>query len=817
MIQFAITTLPAAGQTINEYFKLLPSDGAADDRFGQSVAISGNTAIVGAYYDADNGFFSGSAYLFDTTTGQQLFKLLPNDGVKVDFFGISVAMSGNTAIVGAERDDDNGGDSGSAYIFDTTTGQQLFKLLPSDGAQGDNFGESVAISGTTAIVGTRFDDDNGIDSGSAYLFDTATGQQIDKLLPSDGAAGDWFGNSVAISGTTGIVGASLDSDNGEFSGSAYLFDTTTGQQLFKLLPNDGAEFDNFGFSVAISGTTAIVGALGDDDNGSLSGSAYIFDTTTGQQLFKLLPNDGEADDRFGWSVAISGTLAIVGAYDDDDNGDRSGSAYIFDTTTGQQIAKILPSDGAADDNFGRSVAISGTTAIVGAYFDDDNGDRSGSAYLFTAPAGPTINEDDKLLPSDGAAGDRFGQSVAMSGNTAIVGADRDDDNGADSGSAYLFDTTTGQQLLKLLPSDGRDFDNFGNSVSISGNTAIVGAREDDNRGISSGSAYIFDTTTGQQLFMLLPSDGAQADRFGWSVAISGTTAIVGTTGDDDSGSASGSAYLFNTITGQQLFKLLPSDGAAFDNFGYSVAMSGSTAIVGATGDDDSGSASGSAYLFDTTTGQQLFKLLPSDGAADDTFGDSVAISGTTAIVGAPGDGDNGSASGSAYLFDTTTGQQLFKLLPNDGAEFDNFGGSVAISGALAIIGAYDDDDNGNRSGSAYLFDTTTGQQLLKLLPSDGAEDDFFGLFVAISGPTAIVGARLDDDNGVDSGTAYIFSTTPSLCSADLNGDGSLNFFDVSAFLIAYADNDLIADFNADGQFNFFDVSAFLTAYLAGCP
>ncbi len=214
--------------------------------------------------------------------GDQLFKLLPDDGATDDRFGVSVAISGATAIVGANRDDDNGETSGSAYLFDPATGEHLFKLLPNDGAAFDQFGRFVAISGATAIVGAFFDDDNGDDSGSAYLFDTTTGLQIGKLLADDGAAVNFFGNSVAISGTTAIVGAPGDQENGVLSGSAYLFDITTGKQIGdKLLPDDAEAGDEFGISVAISGTIAIVGAHFDDDNGIFAGSAYFFDITTG--------------------------------------------------------------------------------------------------------------------------------------------------------------------------------------------------------------------------------------------------------------------------------------------------------------------------------------------------------------------------------------------------------------------------------------------------------------------------------------------------------------------------------------------------------
>ena len=382
-------------------------------------------------------------------------------------------------------------------------GDQLFKLLADDGAPDDEFGRYVAISGDTAIVGAFFDDDHGTDSGSAYLFNTTTGEQIAKLLADDGTPFDQFGNSVAISGTTAIVGAPFDDDNGPDSGSAYLFDITTGAQIAKLLPEDGDGFDWFGLSVAISASpgkeVAIVGAPFDDDNGSHSGSAYLFDISNPAnpvQIAKLLPDDGGPPDFFGHSVAISGTIAIVGEFRDDEGDDDSGAAYLFDTTTGEQIAKLLADDGASDDAFGWSVAISGATAFVGAHGDDDNGSRSGSAYLFdiSNPANPV--QIAKLLPNDGAVGEQFGYSVAISGvpgyKTAIVGAWVDGDNGPSSGSAYLFDITTGQQIAKLLPDDGAQFDYFGISVTISGDTALVGAVWDDDNGYQSGSAYLFD-------------------------------------------------------------------------------------------------------------------------------------------------------------------------------------------------------------------------------------------------------------------------------------------------------------------------------------
>ena len=375
MLFFALTV--QAG-TLNQIGKLLPADGAAGDYFGNSVAVSGNLALIGAWGDDDNGDRSGSAYVFDLTTGEQFRKLLPSDGNVTDQFGGegSVALSGNIALIAAVCDDDNGDLSGSAYVFDVTTGAQLRKLLPTDGSADDRFGMAVALSGAYGLIGASTVDNNGPHSGGAYVFDITTGEQLHKLLPIDGAAYDYFGGSVALSGNLAVVGAWADDDHGDLSGSAYVFDVTTGQQLRKLLPSDGAGGLYFGSAVALSGNLAVIGSPGG------SGSAYVFDVTTGQQLRKLLPPGSSSGGFFGGSIALSGTIAIIGAHEADDNGNDSGSAYLFNIATGELLQKLLPSDGLAEDRFGRSVALDGDIAVVGTYTSDDNGPESGSAYVF---------------------------------------------------------------------------------------------------------------------------------------------------------------------------------------------------------------------------------------------------------------------------------------------------------------------------------------------------------------------------------------------------------------------------------------------------
>ena len=321
------------------------------------------------------------------------------------------------------------------------------KLTVSNGA----FGNSVAISGDTVVVGA-------VGTDSAYVF-VKSGHWSDmtetaKLTASDGAEDDGFGNFVAISGDTVVVGA----PGSDFSkSSAYVFvksgNWSDMTETAKLTVSDWAAGDWFG-PVAISGDTVVFGAYGDDDNGNNSGSAYVFvksghwsDMT---ETAKLTASDGAAGDWFGASVAISGDTVVVGAYWDD----GKGSAYVF-VKSGHwsdmiETAKLTASDGEYFDNFGASVAISGDTVMVGAYWDDDNGNDSGSAYVFVKSGHwSDMTEPAKLTASDGAEDDGFGLSVAISGDTVVVGAPGYDDN---KGSAYVFEVEDDGGNLVVLDS-----------------------------------------------------------------------------------------------------------------------------------------------------------------------------------------------------------------------------------------------------------------------------------------------------------------------------------------------------------------------------
>ena len=431
------------------------------------------------------------------------------------------------------------------------------------------------------------------------------------------------------------------------------------------------------------------------------------------------------------------------------------------------------------------------------------------------------NEYLNIIPADGDEGDFFGTRSALYSHFALFSAPSDDDLGSDSGSVYLYDLSidapNGAMIRKIHAPDGAAADNFGGSIFMDSAMVGVGSNASTIVGPLAGSVYLFNRVSGTLYAKLNPLDAQPHDLFGSSIAKEGGTVVVGAHGDDDNGNGSGSAYLFDVEQAfpSQTHKLLAMDGQALDLFGQSVDINGGIVVVGAPNDDHPPFENGgSVYLFNASTGQQLRKIVPADNEAFDHFGSAVAIDNGIVAVCAPGDDDNGSLSGSVYLFDASTGAQLHKLVAQDSGVNKLFGSSVAIQDNKVVIGSSLNDDNGSSSGSAYIFQASSGIQLSKLLPSNGAAFEQFGHSVAIFDDTILVGAWEDTVNGQLSGSAYAFDI---YCQADINGDGSLNFLDVSAFLAAFGSQNPIADFNGDSSFNFLDVSAFLAAYAAGCP
>ncbi len=818
--------------------KLTPNDGASSDQFGYSVSVSGDLAVVGALSD-DNGNVAntGSAYVFERVNGTwtQRAKLIASDAQASDQFGYSVSISGDVIFAGARDDDDKGSASGSVYVFERNQDDdwvQVSKLTAPFGFTNDNFGHSVSVSGNVAVVGAQADDSvtpgsNNIlgNAGSAYVFERIDNdwKQVARLTAEDDATTNvLFGSSVSVSGDRLMVGAYTDDDGGGTrTGSAYVFERFDDgwRRTTKLVANDRAVSDQFGFSVSLDGGFALVGASADDTpRGVNAGSAYFFrlgeDDVPWARGQSLLANENQP-----LNINLTGesesavTFALV-------NAPANGSLDGFNAQTGA-VTYTPEADFYGVDSFTFRVSSDGRTS------------EPSAVTIMVLPDDAWSQFDGKVFAADGSASDLFGSSVSISGNTALVGTYLDDDRGRDVGSVYIYEQSNGSwaQVGKLVPDDGAASDHFGWSVSVSGDYAFVGSRLDDDRGSSSGSVYVYERIDGIWRFVrkLTPNDGASSDQFGYSVSVSGDLAVVGALSDDNGNVANtGSAYVFERVNGTwtQRAKLIASDAQASDQFGYSVSISGDVIFVGARDDDDKGSASGSAYVFERNQNDswtQVSKLTAPFGFTNDNFGHSVAVDGDFAVVGAqaddsvtPGNNNILGNAGSAYVFERIDNdwKQVARLTAEDDATTNVlFGSSVSISGNVLVVGAYtDEDDNGTRAGSTYFFERFEQgwRRTTKVVANDRAVSDQFGFSVAIDGRNTIIGASADDTpRGVNAGSVYFFDvenrsglfanqlavTTPeeTPVGITLTGQGAQN---LTFELLSQPSNGVLSGFNA---------------------
>jgi hypothetical protein len=873
------------------------------DTFGVSVAVSGDTVVVGAAGEdsstsginsiPDEGATSaGAAYVFvrsGTNWSQQAY-LKASQVSTNDQFGVSVAISGDTAVVGADREgssttginstpDELAPEAGAAYIFvrNGTNWSQEAYLKASQVTANDEFGYSVAVSGDTVVVGAWQEDssttginnspnEGRVDAGAAYVFvrnGTNWSQQA-YLKASQVTLLDYFGNSVAVSGDTVVVGAhredssttginSTPNESARESGAAYVFvrnGVNWSQQAY-LKASEVTADDNFGHSVAVYGDTVVVSAI-DEDSSTMginstpdelaldAGAAFVFTrsgTTWSQQAY-LKAGQVNMNDQFGGSVAISGDTVVVGMAGEDSGSagidgtpnegvSSAGAAYVFALSgiNWSQQAYVKPTgtgSGAASDKFGISVAVSGDTVVVGAVGEDSSttginsapdagAPDAGAAYVFVR-SGTNWSQQAYLKASQVSADDNFGISVAVSGDTVVVGAYLEDssttsinstpDEGASAaGAVYVFvrSGTSWTQQAYLKANQVSTNDQFGVSVAISGDTAVVGAHREDSskKGINStpdelaaeaGAAYVFvrsGTNWSQQAY-LKASQVNGGDMFGNSVAVSGDTVVVGadledssTTGidtiPDESASAAGAAYVFvrSGITWSQQAYLKASQVTAGDNFGASVAAAVDTVVVGAPYEDSSaaginstpddlGTNVGAAYVFVRTgsSWSQQAYLKANQVNSGDVFGISVAVSGDTVVVGAIGEDSS------------TTG---INSTPDDN------GGINFNAGAVFVF---------LRSGMSW-------SQQAYLKASQITKSDQFGQSVAVSGDTVVVGAigedssttginSTPDEGRIDAGAAYIFTglgpLTPDIAVSQAGAvadTGSIDFGSVT--------------------------------------
>ncbi|MCU4183298.1 fibronectin type III domain-containing protein, partial [Acidiferrimicrobium sp. IK] len=792
--------------------QLTASGGAAGDGLGSSVAAlpDGSVVAVGAPGSAvGSNVGQGAVYIYAETGGvwTQKAEITAPDGTPGDHFGASVAASQGDGVsqivVGAPG---AGSGKGAAYVYTLGSGNQWgqdAELSASDGAAGDHFGSAVAESwdSTVALIGAPDrSPGSATGAGTVYAFQrtcsvACSWSQAEELAPSDGAAGDRLGASVAVSeaqGDTGggwsyqllagAPGKTVNSHAGQ--GGVYLFgfnqsvpggQAPSAKQLAELTASDGAAGDQFGAAVAASGSdrVAMVGAPGRTVGANTGeGTAYVFtlDLSNGlvNQADELTGQDGAPGDHFGDAVAVSedATAAVIGA-----SGKAAGTVaavgagyeFRYSGAWHQEAEAIGPS-GQSGDGYGRAVTTSahGTAVDVGAPAETVGANSGqGAAYgLFPVQAPSCATSAGKLVGCPTLGDDMLGPSVAPSqdGTVVVAGAPLHS-VGANpyQGAAYVY-TSTGaawSQAEQLTAGDGSAYAGFGSATATSsdGSTILVGSDETapllytdaaldgyQAHFQQPGTAYVFARagSAWQQSAKLTAADATAYDGFGASLAVSadGTVAVIGA-------SRANKAYVFTLTSGSWHQAAELSSGAASpgDSFGASVAIApdASAVLIGAPGETvGSNNGQGRAYLFvkSGSTWTQGAELTAGDGVAADGFGAAVSLASgaAEALIGG-----GASSGGAAYVF-AHSGQtwvQASEMKDAGGNEVDGFGRAVAISpdGTSAVVGAMGIKvGSNNLQGAAYVYTRSgSGWSLYKsLVAGDGSADDFFGISVGLA-------------------------------------------------------------------------------------
>ena len=745
------------GTTWTETQILVSNDIAQGDSFGYSLAFEADTLAVGARNKVINGtLFQGAAYIFTRPAGggnyTQQAKLTASDGGQADFFGESVSLSGDTALIGSVNDFGQANARGKAYVFvrsgSSWTEQQI--LQSTGGASNDTFGATVSVSGNSAVIGSNSEPiGTSGEVGAAYVFTRNgtvwTQQQRFTALEST-PRNDRFGYAVAIKGDTIAIGSPAHEFVASIAnhGAVYVYRRSAAGGLFtrtdKVIHTDVAP-DALGTSVAFDGESIISGAPSKD---SARGAAYIFNQIATNGQSKLIGGDFFANVNTGQrTVAISDNTALTG--------NLNFGTYLFERTGAnwsfirKLTATVTGGDTAPFTNGG--AAILGDVMVVGSPGSRvSNVNGAGAVYIFNRVGG-VWTDVQRLLPSDAATDQCFGCAIAMTANTIVVGAEnKNEGSNLRQGAVYVYvlngSTWTFQQ--KLTASDGAAQDNFAQSVAIHGDTIVVGSPNDDTGAIlNHGSVYAFTRTgaTWTQQPKFTAADNADSDRFGRSIGIDEQTFVAGAPGADIGQTfGAGAAYAFNrmgaTFTEAQKFTSGEADGFIF---GESVAISGGNLIIGSPRSDDTtrnvtNNGAIVVYRKNGATFSRRGRLLAFDRAGSDQLGSFVGISGNYVIGSAPfADVFGQSNIGASYVFDLSTTSFGIPSLDFDGdgkADFTVFRPSNAnwylsqssnnqfsatafgVSSDVIVPADYDGDGKTDyavfRNGVWYLLRSTSG-------------------------------------------------------------------------------------------------------------
>jgi hypothetical protein len=695
---------------------------ASDRRFGVSVAVSGNRLLVGATsgHDLDGSIdpvieMAGAVYVFERADSgaawSKTAKLQLTDPKGLETFGSSVALSGDTVVIGAPGSGEPLYRMGKAYVysFDGNDWNPAYTLLASDGTTSDTFGKSVAIDGDYALIGSPAHDAGTVANvGGVYAYHLPT-LSAPSVAISAPVSGGFLHADVQGMGLTLTADAT---GLGTFGGKVEFY--ANGQLLAEGTYNAGS-YDFTWQNMAWDRYELQARAVSDEGVASLSAPVTIYATQApALNEQRLVANDGTSWDLFGYAVdvtidsATGNEYAIVGAHGDQANGEHAGSVYLFEKVAGTwtQVQKLTGPDPTKYwEGFGFAVAIHGDKAYVGVTQDStETGTKGpGTVYVYQRGSGVPGTADlwqalgSPLVAWDNNLNGSFGQAIAANDTMLAIGAPEDDESTTvtDSGAVYVF-TWSGSawvQGSKLTTPVRVKDDGYGLSVAMDATHLIVGCPGDDddmNVITDSGKVYLYALSDLSSTTVLSPADFAvsesQADaHFGESVAIDNGFAVIGAASATGSFTQQGKAYvakLTDTNTWSALQVLTASDAAPDDSFGVSVAIHDDLIVVGSFYDDERASNTGSVYLFqqpgiDTSTGQltdiftQIGKFGASDASPDAAFGIDLAMTANDIAVGNMLNSQQGQNAGAAYLFRRPKAPSIAITSPAPDTQVDN--------------------------------------------------------------------------------------------------------------------------------------------------
>lgn len=694
-------------------------------------------------------------------------KLLPSPegiGGKNDYVGRNVAIDGNLAVVSAPGMRTGGGIL--VYRFNGEDWVRTAVIRPQKNSGISFLGNSVDVLGNRVVAGA-------ID-GRYYcvvIFEFENNTWVEKTILKSSVAEELsgFGNSVSLSGDRLLVGEPLSNVPFTSGGAAYLFDYNGENWVETVRFHDSATFSRFGHAVSLDGDRALIGAHGHSfSNIGIAGAAFMYEFNGAEwvETQMLTASHMSGGDFFGFSVSLQGERALIGAGNARglDN-THTGSVYYFafENESWVQKQEFFASDPTQSNRFGHSVSMYGDRALIGDTSGTVNDIDVGSAYVFSLD-GQSWHQEYQLLAPDGQSLDKFGWSVALSDGHAFIGADKHDPHAEDSGAAYVF-KDDGQEWIfedKISFLEGAKSDAFGTALSVSGDWALVGAIWDNNGAIGSGAAYIFNYNNNWELAAkLIAPNVSQNDHFGYAVSLLHERALVSQYKNPVGAKYYGAVNVYN-FDGEDwnaTDQIISLGSSSSDEFGHSLAQTEDFIFIGAPGTQTDNSLEGEVhvYEFDGISWVENSRISASDGHRFSSFGYSLSANNDRLLVGAIGmEGMNGN-TGAVYEFQYN-GQQwveTVKIEVANGIAVTQFGYSLAMNEDTVLIGSY---NNGVEPGLAIIFnfDGNSWLQSHEFSVVDNDEAPWFGSRVALMGQRALVSAVNPEFPTNAIGAVYVF-------------------------------------------------------------